>query len=76
MKKVNFSQNGFNVSFNANGDPVAAYEVVNWQTSENGGTEVVTVGYYDASVPVGQQFHINRNITWMEGGSQVMKTSV
>uniref|UniRef100_A0A3B3V5K2 Extracellular calcium-sensing receptor-like n=1 Tax=Poecilia latipinna TaxID=48699 RepID=A0A3B3V5K2_9TELE len=71
MKKVNFSQNGYHVSFDANGEPVAAYEVVNWQTTESGGTEVVTVGYYDASLPGGQQFQINRNITWMGGGSQV-----
>ncbi|PWA22108.1 hypothetical protein CCH79_00010358 [Gambusia affinis] len=71
IRKVNFSQNGYHVSFDANGDPVAAYEVVNWQTTESGGTEVVTVGYYDASLPGGQQFQINRRITWMEGGSQV-----
>ncbi|MEQ2233375.1 hypothetical protein ILYODFUR_021079, partial [Ilyodon furcidens] len=71
LKKINFSQNGYHVSFDANGEPVAAYEVVNWQTNESGSTEVVTVGSYDASLPVGKQFHINRNITWMEGGSRV-----
>uniref|UniRef100_A0A3Q2R395 Extracellular calcium-sensing receptor-like n=1 Tax=Fundulus heteroclitus TaxID=8078 RepID=A0A3Q2R395_FUNHE len=71
LKKINFSENGYHVSFDTNGEPVAAYEVVNWQTKDNGNTEVVTVGYYDASLPAGQQFHINRNITWMEGGLQV-----
>ncbi|XP_029372723.1 extracellular calcium-sensing receptor-like [Echeneis naucrates] len=71
LKKVNFSQNGYDVSFDANGDPVARYELVNWQISKSGSTEFVTVGHYDASLPAGQEFHINRNITWVEGSTQV-----
>ncbi|XP_043975249.1 extracellular calcium-sensing receptor-like isoform X2 [Gambusia affinis] len=71
LKKVNFSQNGYHVSFDANGDPVAFYELVNWQKSESGVIELVTVGYYDASLPRGQEFLINRNITWMDGYKQV-----
>ncbi|XP_054598474.2 extracellular calcium-sensing receptor-like [Nothobranchius furzeri] len=71
IQNVNFSRNGYPVSFDANGDPVAFYELVNWQKSESGVIEPVTVGYYDASLPKGQEFHINRNITWMDGGTQV-----
>ncbi|XP_039478293.1 extracellular calcium-sensing receptor-like [Oreochromis aureus] len=71
LKKVNFSQNGYDVSFNANGDPVANYELVNWQKHESGITEIVTVGLYDASLPVGKEFRINRNITWMEDSAKV-----
>ncbi|XP_013881956.1 extracellular calcium-sensing receptor [Austrofundulus limnaeus] len=71
LKKVNFSQNGYPVSFDVNGDPVAFYELINWQKSESGFTELVTVGYYDASLPKGQEFHINRNISWTDGGTQV-----
>nr|XP_046245276.1 extracellular calcium-sensing receptor-like [Scatophagus argus] len=71
LKKVNFSQNGYDVSFDANGDPVAKYELVNWQQTESGSTEFVTVGFYDASLPAGQEFSINRNLTWMEGSTQV-----
>uniref|UniRef100_A0A3Q1G9L2 Extracellular calcium-sensing receptor-like n=1 Tax=Acanthochromis polyacanthus TaxID=80966 RepID=A0A3Q1G9L2_9TELE len=52
LKKVNFSQNGYDVSFDANGDPVATYELVNWQKSETGNLEMVTVGHYDASLPL------------------------
>ncbi|KAK2912401.1 hypothetical protein Q8A73_006514 [Channa argus] len=70
LKKVNFFQNGYHVSFDANGDPVAKYELVNWQKSTSGSPEIVTVGYYDASLPVGQEFHINKNLTWMEGRTQ------
>ncbi|XP_063349421.1 extracellular calcium-sensing receptor-like [Pelmatolapia mariae] len=71
LKKVNFSRNSYDVSFNANGDPVAIYELVNWQKSETGKTELVTVGLYDASLPMGQEFQINQSITWMEDGTQV-----
>ncbi|KAM4742874.1 LOW QUALITY PROTEIN: extracellular calcium-sensing receptor-like [Anableps anableps] len=71
LKKVNFSRNGYHVSFDANGDPMAYYELVNWQKSESGVIELVTVGYYDASLPKGQEFRINRNLTWMEGGTEV-----
>ncbi|KAM9359523.1 extracellular calcium-sensing receptor-like [Symphorus nematophorus] len=71
LKKVNFSQNGYDVSFDANGDPLATYELVNWQKSDSGSTELVTVGHYDASLPAGQEFRINRNLTWVEGGTQV-----
>ncbi|KAM3875406.1 extracellular calcium-sensing receptor-like [Diretmus argenteus] len=71
LKRVNFSRNGYQVSFDANGDPLALYELVNWQRSESGSTEIVTVGYYDASLPAGQEFHMNRNLTWAQGGTQV-----
>ncbi|XP_036973245.1 extracellular calcium-sensing receptor-like isoform X2 [Acanthopagrus latus] len=71
LKKVNFSRNGYDVSFDANGDPVARYELVNWQKSESGSIEMVTVGHYDASLPEGREFRINRNLTWLEGSTQV-----
>ncbi|XP_067364671.1 extracellular calcium-sensing receptor-like [Channa argus] len=71
LKKVNFSQNGYHVSFDANGDPVAKYELVNWPKSKSGSLELVTVGYYDASLPVGQEFNINKKITWLEGRTHV-----
>ncbi|XP_027900596.1 extracellular calcium-sensing receptor-like [Xiphophorus couchianus] len=71
LKKVNFSRNGYHVSFDVNGDPIAFYELVNWQKSEKGVIEPVTVGYYDASLQRGEQFRINRNLTWLEDGTQV-----
>ena len=59
------------MSFDANGDPVARYELVNWQKSESGSIEMVTVGLYDASLPEGQKFRINRNLTWVDGNKHV-----
>ncbi|XP_059932125.1 extracellular calcium-sensing receptor-like [Gadus macrocephalus] len=43
LKRVNFSRNGYHVSFDANGDPVAFYELINWKRNEDGGLEFVTV---------------------------------
>uniref|UniRef100_A0A3P9B2I6 G-protein coupled receptors family 3 profile domain-containing protein n=1 Tax=Maylandia zebra TaxID=106582 RepID=A0A3P9B2I6_9CICH len=71
LKKVNFSRNGYDVSFDTNGDPVAIYELVNWQKTMAGITDIVTVGLYDASLPEGQEFQINKNIIWMEGSTKV-----
>ncbi|XP_068440954.1 extracellular calcium-sensing receptor-like [Clinocottus analis] len=71
LKKVKFSQNGYDVSFDANGDPVATYELVNWQKTESGSIELVAVGHYDASLPVGQELRIDRNLTWVEGSTEV-----
>ncbi|XP_034723376.1 extracellular calcium-sensing receptor-like [Etheostoma cragini] len=71
LKKVHFTQNGYDVSFDANGDPVARYELVNWQKSESGTIELVTVGQYDESLPLSQKFRINMNLTWVDGGTQV-----
>ncbi|XP_024132266.1 extracellular calcium-sensing receptor, partial [Oryzias melastigma] len=74
LKKVNFTRNGYSVSFDVNGDPVAVYELVNWQKGESGVNELVTVGYYDASFPINKEFHITRNLTWMDGSKQVPKS--
>ncbi|XP_064158238.1 extracellular calcium-sensing receptor-like [Anguilla rostrata] len=71
LRKVNFSRNGYKVSFDANGDPVAIYELVNWQVMRDGHMEFVTVGHYDASAPDGQVFIIKKNITWAGGQPQV-----
>ncbi|KAM4742880.1 extracellular calcium-sensing receptor-like [Anableps anableps] len=71
LKKVNFTQNGYHILFDANGDPVAFYELVNWQKRKSGVIELVSVGYYDASLPMGKEFRINRNLIWVEGGIEV-----
>uniref|UniRef100_A0AAY4DQW7 G-protein coupled receptors family 3 profile domain-containing protein n=1 Tax=Denticeps clupeoides TaxID=299321 RepID=A0AAY4DQW7_9TELE len=71
LKKVNFTVNGYPVTFDANGDPVARYELINWQVSEDGTIKFVTVGRYDASKPKGHEFSLNRNITWMNRQTQV-----
>ncbi|XP_066565572.1 extracellular calcium-sensing receptor-like [Amia ocellicauda] len=70
LKTVNFTTNtGEMVSFDQNGDPVARYELVNWQPVNESSIQFTIVGYYDASLPAGHQFVMNHiNIVW--AGSQ------
>ena len=75
LKRVNFSRNGYHVSFDANGDPVAFYELINWQKNQNGALEFVTVGHYDESLPIGQKFKMIRNISWSDGSAQAGRTT-
>uniref|UniRef100_A0A3B4ECQ5 G-protein coupled receptors family 3 profile domain-containing protein n=1 Tax=Pygocentrus nattereri TaxID=42514 RepID=A0A3B4ECQ5_PYGNA len=52
LKRVNFTtKNGFQVSFDSSGDPMAVYDLINWQFKENGGLGFMTVGQYDPSKP-------------------------
>lgn len=58
--------------FDENGDPAAVYELVNWQRNRAGDTVFVTVGSYDASLPTGKPFTMNRiNITWAAESQKV-----
>uniref|UniRef100_A0A674NM61 G-protein coupled receptors family 3 profile domain-containing protein n=1 Tax=Takifugu rubripes TaxID=31033 RepID=A0A674NM61_TAKRU len=42
------TKEGDEVYFNENGDPPAKYEIINWQPTENGFMDFVTVGLYDS----------------------------
>ncbi|XP_028681627.1 extracellular calcium-sensing receptor-like [Erpetoichthys calabaricus] len=66
LKTVNFTtKSGEKVNFDENGDPTAKYELVNWQNDQDGLTKFVTVGFYDASLPVEEQFVMNNvSIIW------------
>ncbi|XP_058607054.1 extracellular calcium-sensing receptor-like [Onychostoma macrolepis] len=71
LKQVNFTKNNYPVSFDTNGDPVATYELVNWQIQGDGSVDFVTVGQYDASQPKGQEFSLSRDIIWYDGSDKV-----
>ncbi|XP_051779738.1 extracellular calcium-sensing receptor-like [Erpetoichthys calabaricus] len=78
LKTVNFTtKNGENIYFDQNGDPIARYELVNFQLSKDGNTtQFVKVGVYDASLPEGQQFVMdNVSIVWA-GAHMKVPTSV
>uniref|UniRef100_A0A8C6T6J4 G-protein coupled receptors family 3 profile domain-containing protein n=1 Tax=Neogobius melanostomus TaxID=47308 RepID=A0A8C6T6J4_9GOBI len=59
------------VYFNENGDPVAKYEIINWQPTAQGTVEFVTVGLYDASLPVDKQLTLqNASLFWAQNSNQ------
>ena len=72
---MNFTtQNGAKVFFDDNGEPVAQYDLVNWQMKEDGSTEIVNIGYYDTSFPAGETFKVKENIkiVWGANSNEVM----
>ncbi|KAI4898234.1 hypothetical protein NFI96_013578 [Prochilodus magdalenae] len=75
LRRVNFTTtNGYQVSFDSSGDPVAVYELINWQFKKDGGLDFVTVGQYDSSKPRGQEFSMSRAIIWLGGQTKVPKS--
>ncbi|XP_058242935.1 extracellular calcium-sensing receptor-like [Hemibagrus wyckioides] len=77
LQNVNFTtRHKENVFFSKNGDSPAKYELINMQKFSEGTTKVVTVGYYDASLPKEQQLTLNGvQIVW-KGGSTMVPVSV
>ncbi|XP_007887794.2 extracellular calcium-sensing receptor-like [Callorhinchus milii] len=60
------------IYFDENGDPVASYDLVNWQTNAQGLKEITTIGYYDGSAPSGKELVLNKEaIIWNEGQRKV-----
>ncbi|XP_054650129.1 extracellular calcium-sensing receptor-like [Dunckerocampus dactyliophorus] len=50
-----FNSFGDEIKFDENGDPVAVYDLVNWQLSPSGEIDFVTIGKFDETVTSGQQ---------------------
>ncbi|XP_069053648.1 extracellular calcium-sensing receptor-like [Lepisosteus oculatus] len=50
---------GEKISFDENGDPIASYDIINWQRGADGKLWFVTVGIYDASRGLGKEIVIN-----------------
>nr|XP_033487791.1 extracellular calcium-sensing receptor-like [Epinephelus lanceolatus] len=73
IKRIHFkTKEGEEVYFNENGDPAAKYEIINWQPTENGIVDFVTVGFYDASLPADKQLNLqNKSIIWANNSQQV-----
>ncbi|XP_046720770.1 extracellular calcium-sensing receptor-like [Silurus meridionalis] len=77
LQNVNFTTlRGENVFFSKNGDLPAKYELINLQGFSEGTSKVVTVGYYDASLPKDQQLTLNGvPIVW-KAGNKIVPVSV
>lgn len=65
MKRSNFTTLGEFVHFDENGDPIASYDLMNWQASSDGLLRLVKVGFYDASLKEDSGLVINESmIIW------------
>ncbi|KAF5892181.1 extracellular calcium-sensing receptor-like, partial [Clarias magur] len=66
LKKVKFTTTlGEQVWFDSTGATAAKYDVVNWEQGFNGKVQFKVLGYYDASLPSGQQFVLSaEDIVW------------
>ncbi|XP_036441647.1 extracellular calcium-sensing receptor-like [Colossoma macropomum] len=72
LKRMRFkTKDGEEVYFDKNGDPVAKYEIINWQTTEDH-HEFVIVGRYDSSFPENNQLAVKmESILWAQNTNQV-----
>ncbi|XP_045929565.1 extracellular calcium-sensing receptor-like [Micropterus dolomieu] len=73
IRKIQFkTKDGDEVYFNENGDPAAKYEIINWQPTENGIVDFVTVGVHDASLPSEILLNLqNNSFIWAQNSKEV-----
>ncbi|XP_043119915.1 extracellular calcium-sensing receptor-like [Puntigrus tetrazona] len=77
MRDVRFTvKTGEEIFFDASGDPVARYDLVNWQPAGNVGLQFKHVGVYDSSLSSEQRLRVNQeNVLWA-GDSGKLPVSV
>ncbi|XP_016114001.1 extracellular calcium-sensing receptor-like [Sinocyclocheilus grahami] len=77
MRDVSFTmKTGENIFFDVSGDPVARYDLVNWQPAEDGSLQFKHVGFYDSSLPSEQRLQFNQEQMLWTGKSGQLPVSV
>uniref|UniRef100_A0A671U8P5 G-protein coupled receptors family 3 profile domain-containing protein n=1 Tax=Sparus aurata TaxID=8175 RepID=A0A671U8P5_SPAAU len=61
-------------NFDQNGDPIAYYDLLNWQRRPDGSLHLVKVGFYDASLPAGRSLVINDSVIQWPDGKQSFRS--
>ncbi|KAI4898229.1 hypothetical protein NFI96_001063 [Prochilodus magdalenae] len=65
LQEVSFSISGEQVNFDARGDSVPSYDLINWQRQPNGDTDFVKVGLYDGARDAGKELLIqDQAVVW------------
>ncbi|XP_056334931.1 extracellular calcium-sensing receptor [Danio aesculapii] len=62
MKQTNFTTLGEEVRFDENGDPIASYDLMNWQRGSDSSLQLVRVGFYDASLEEDKDLVIDESV--------------
>lgn len=71
MKRTNFTTLGEEVRFDKNGDPIASYDLMNWQRESDGSLQLVRVGIYDASFKDDKDLVIDESVIMWHRGDKV-----
>ncbi|XP_031156946.1 extracellular calcium-sensing receptor-like [Sander lucioperca] len=74
MKRANFSALGEKVNFDQNGDPIAYYDLLNWQRMPDGSLHLVKVGFYDDASSAGRSLVINDSVIHWPVGKQASRS--
>ncbi|XP_007883472.2 extracellular calcium-sensing receptor-like [Callorhinchus milii] len=77
LKEVRFT-NGFgeDIAFDDYGDPIASYDLINWQRTANGSVDFVKVGYYDAALLPGEELVLDESTIYWNGRQNNVPISV
>uniref|UniRef100_A0A673KVT5 Extracellular calcium-sensing receptor-like n=1 Tax=Sinocyclocheilus rhinocerous TaxID=307959 RepID=A0A673KVT5_9TELE len=78
-KDVRFTvKTGEEIFFDTSGDPVARYDLVNWQSAKDGTLQFKHVGLYDSSLPSEQRqrLQVNQEHMLWAGNSEQLPVSV
>ncbi|XP_078059615.1 extracellular calcium-sensing receptor-like [Mustelus asterias] len=77
LKEVKFTNKfGEEISFDSNGDPIASYDLINWQRRADGTVDFVKVGLYDAARPEGQNLMLDESAIFWHGDQNSVPLSV
>ncbi|XP_067897823.1 extracellular calcium-sensing receptor-like [Heterodontus francisci] len=77
LKEVKFTNKfGEEISFDSNGDPIASYELINWQKRADGSVDFVKVGFYDAALPEGKELVLDESAIFWHGHQNRVPVSV
>ncbi|XP_006011735.1 extracellular calcium-sensing receptor-like [Latimeria chalumnae] len=77
LKEVRFeTPAGEEMYFDENGDPVASYDIINWQRGTNGITEFVKIGQFEASESSEKEFVIDKEKIVWSGNQKKVPESV
>ncbi len=75
MKRTHFTTIGEEVRFDDNGDPIASYDLMNWQRGSDGSLQLVRVGFYDASLEDDKDLEIDEPVIMWHRGEKVCATT-
>ncbi|GCB70794.1 hypothetical protein scyTo_0001372 [Scyliorhinus torazame] len=77
LKEVKFTNKfGEEISFDRNGDPIASYDLINWQRRVDGTVDFVKVGLYDAALPEEKSLVLDESAIFWHGDQNSVPLSV